>query len=250
MTVASEILTRGYTTMSNVLDARDVGRCLLALEEIFAAEDDIAVLREWKTPAYRVAYMLPAKHEVFLELCRPSALSEAAATLLGADSVIAGFNGLDMRAGGEPQPLHRDHPVPTPGVPLYLHAVIALDAFTAASGATRIVPASHLDTEAAPPFDRFEDAVSRVLLVPGDAVLYDAACIHAGSANRTATPRRALHVLFARRWVLPRWDFRGSIRERDAAGLDEERRRLLGFGNTAARYDHERAVDLRLSSEP
>lgn len=46
-------------------------------------------------------------------------------------------------------------------------------------------------------------------------------------------------MLFARRWVQPHWDFPGSLREADIATLDDDRRRLLGFGNVPARYDHD-----------
>lgn len=233
----ADILRDGYTVVDGVLDAEAVARCLAALEDVFAAEADIADIRQWNIPAYRVAYMLPAKHRVFLDQCRPGPLVDLAAAVLGEDCVFAGFNGITMNPGGEGQPLHRDHPQPTPGVPLYLHTVIALDRFTVANGATRVVPGSHLSAELDEP--AHDAAVVHLELSPGSAVVFDAAGLHAGSANTTDMPRRALHVLFARRWVQPHWDFPGSLREADAAGLDDERRRLLGFGNLPARYDHD-----------
>ena len=234
---AASIAADGYAVVTDVLSSERVGRCVDALESVFAAEDDIADVRQWRTPDYRVAYMLPAKHATFLDLCRPGVLSELASELLGADSVMAGFNGLAMLPGGGGQPLHRDHRVPTPGTTLYLHAIVALDRFEEANGATRVVPGSHLATD---PSDAPGDEASAVYteFEPGDAVVIDAACMHAGSANTTAAPRRALHILFARRWVQPHWDFPGSLRPDDAATLDDERRRLLGFGNVPARYDH------------
>jgi len=229
------IADAGYTVVPGVLDGDAVARCITALEEVFAAEEDIADVRQWRTSAYRVAYLLPAKHPVFLDLCRPGPLVELAAAVLGADSVIAGCNGLAMLPGGTGQPLHRDHPDPTPGTTLYLHTVVALDRFTVANGATRIVPGSHRD----PAIGASEAAARPVELTPGAAVVFDACCLHAGSANTTAEPRRALHLFFARRWVQPHWDFPGSLRPDDAAQLDDERRRLLGFGNVPARYDHD-----------
>ncbi len=228
----------GFVVVPSVLAADAVARCVDALDEVFAAEDDIAAARQWLTPAYRVAYMLPAKHPVFLDLCRPGTLTELAATVLGDDSVLAGFNGQSMIPGGEGQPLHRDHTVPTPGVTLYLHAVVALNQFNKANGATRVVPGSHRDAFQGTEPAAMEGGARHVSLEPGDAVVFDATCVHAGSANTTARPRRALHVLFARRWVQPHWDFPGSLRQRDADELDGERRRLLGFGNVPARYDH------------
>lgn len=238
------ITSLGFAVVRDVLDAEAVLRCAAALQEVFAAEDDIAEARQWRTAAYRVAYMLPAKHHVFLDLCGPGPLAGLAARLLGDDCVLAGFNGLAMIPGGEAQPLHRDHEVLTPGVTLYLHAVVALERFSVANGATRIVPGSHRDGLAggAPAtishLVSLEDRARHIELEPGHAVVFDATCVHAGSANASAAPRHALHVLFSRRWVQPHWDFPGSLRAGDAARLDAERRRLLGFGNEPARFDH------------
>lgn len=237
-----EILTAGYTVLDAVLDTRQQAHCRTALDAVFAAEADIAKVRQWHTPAYRVAYMLPAKHPTFLDLCRPGPLVDLAARVLGPDCVLAGFNGMTMNPLGEAQPLHRDHPEQTPGVPLYLHAVVALDRFTKANGATRIVPGSHrwhADGDENTDTAAHEACARHIELEPGSAVVFDATCLHAGSANSTTAPRPALHVLFAKRWVQPHWDFPGSLRPADTATLDDERRRLLGFGNRPARYDHD-----------
>ena len=76
-----------------------------------------------------------------------------------------------------------------------------------------------------------------VPLEAGAAIVYDACCVHGAGANRTTGQRRALHLLFARRWVRPKWDFASSLDPAAAATLDDERRRLLGFGNGPARWD-------------
>lgn len=231
---AAAIATDGFAVVPGVLERAGVNRAIAALDDVFAAEDDIAAEREWRTAAYRVAYLLPAKHPVFLELCRPGPLVSAAAEVLGPDLVFGGFNGMSMVPGGQPQPLHRDHTDLTPGSTLYVHAVVALDRFTAANGATRIVPRSHLE-----PGDDHDEADARPIeLAAGDAVLFDATCVHAGSANTTTQPRRALHVLFCRRWVQPHWDLPAGLRPADVATLDGPRRALLGFDRVPFRWDH------------
>lgn len=235
--VADSVRSSGYGVLAGLLDPDEVDRSIEALEDVFAREDDIARRRQWLTSSYRVTYMAPAKHPVFLDLCRRGPLVDLAEEVLGPDLVFAGFNGMAMVPGGDGQTLHRDHPVLTPGVTLYLHAVVALDRFTTANGATRIVPGSHRDgsSEAG---ERSEVEAVSVELAPGDAVVFDATCLHAGSANTTSQHRRALHIFFCRGWIQPHWDFRASLRPDDAALLDDERRRLLGFDRRAARYDH------------
>ncbi len=60
---------------------------------------------------------------------------------------------------------------------------------------------------------------------------------HAGSANRTDGPRRAIHAFFLRPWVQPHWDFRASLSRRAARALTAKQRALLGFGVGPRRYD-------------
>ncbi|MGE3621123.1 MAG: phytanoyl-CoA dioxygenase family protein [Acidimicrobiia bacterium] len=298
--LARAVAAQGWAVLPGALDATATARSAAALDEVFAAEDDIARARRWRTAGYRVAYMLPAKHPELLALCRPGRLSRAAAEVLGEGCVVAAFNGLAVVPGGEAQPLHRDHLELTPGVTLYLHAVVALDRFTTANGATLVVPGTHLEPGSAdapdgpaqvtaagrartgggpaqatgagrartgggpaqatgagrtgpvagsggpepsiddvsPTMPTAQDRAVAVELEPGDALVYDATCLHAAGANTSEAPRRALHVLFARRWVQPLWDFPASLRPQDAARLDEATRRLLGFDNAPARYDH------------
>lgn len=238
-----QIHEQGFTLIPGLLSGDQVDAARTALEQVFDEEADIARDRRWLTEAYRVAYMLPAKHETFTTLWdRPDAI-ELARAVLGQDAVLASFNGMTMMPRGSGQSLHRDHPVPTPGVTLFLNIVCALDRFTPANGATRLVPRSHLSltpdsaTVTADEREEMEARAVRVELEPGDAVAFDAALWHAGSSNSTDGERRALHIFFARPWVQPHWDFPASLPAEKVSLLSEDQRALLGFGNTARRYD-------------
>lgn len=243
--LSDRIAADGFVILPGLLADDQRRAALRALDEVFDREADIADVRRWRTDAYRVAYMLPAKHRTFLELWDQPELMALAATVLGDDFVLAGLNGMSMNPRGPGQPLHRDHPVTTAGVTLYLNVVCALDEFTVQNGATRVVAGSHrVDTPDALQITSAEraelEAAAKPLTIPaGDAVVFDATIWHAASANTTDAPRRALHLFFCRRWVQPHWDFPGSLPAEWAAELSPRQRAVLGFGNTAARYDHE-----------
>ena len=224
---ASAVATDGFAVVGGVLDTATVGVAADALEEVFAAEEDIAVERGWRTDAHRVAYALPAKHRTFLELCTHPGLVALARAVLGDDAVLAGCNGLSMVPGGTAQRLHRDHPVPNPGTTVYLHLVVALDPFSADNGATRVVPRSHVAPTPDDPAD-LEHRTVALAAEAGAVVGYDGALLHAGSANRTAGPRRALHAFFARSWARPHWDLPASLGPEVVASLDDEARSVLG----------------------
>lgn len=240
---ARRVREQGFAVLPELLSATQVEAARRALDEVFAAESDIAADRRWLTDAYRVAYMLPAKHETFTTLWDLPHSVALAQVVLGSDAVLASFNGMAMLPRGEGQSLHRDHPVPTPGVTLFMNVVCALDPFTVANGATRLVPGTHLSstpgssTITADEREQMESRTVTVELPPGSAVAFDATLWHAASRNTTDGQRRALHMFFARPWVQPHWDFPASLSDATASALTEEQRRLLGFGNTPARYE-------------
>lgn len=235
--LARRVVEEGCAVEDGVLDGAVTVAAAGALEEVFADEDVVAEDRGWTTATYRVAYALPVKHPTFLELCTHPGLLDRARGILGEDCVLAAFNGLAVPPGGVGQALHRDHPVPTPGTPLYLHLVCALDAFTVANGATRVVPRSHVDPGARRPPSELEDQAVPVEVAAGGVVAFDGSLVHAAGPNRTDRPRRALHVFFARRWVQPHWDFPGSFPAEVASALSEEQREVLGFTNRPRRFD-------------
>ncbi|MGI8939634.1 MAG: phytanoyl-CoA dioxygenase family protein [Iamia sp.] len=234
--IAERIASDGHATVRQVLDEADRTAAIVALERIFASEADIADERRWATDAYRVAYALPAKDPLFLSLCTRPAVLALAREVLGDDCVLAGFNGQTMQPQGSGQPLHRDHPVPTPGMTMYLHAVCALDRFTVANGATRAVTASHRGSLADRDPADLEAMAVPIPLDAGDVVAFDGSLVHAAGANTTTGPRRALHLFFGRPWVVPHWDFPATFGPA-ASTLSEEQRRLLGFNAKPRRFD-------------
>jgi ectoine hydroxylase-related dioxygenase (phytanoyl-CoA dioxygenase family) len=235
--VVEAIDATGFAVVADVLAEAEVARALAALDAVFEQEQSLAATRDWLTDEYRVSYALPVKHPVFLELCAHPGLLAVARAVLGADCVLAAFNGLSMVPGGGGQPLHADHREPAPGTCLYLHLVCALDPFGPANGATRLVPGTHREAVSDEDAVRREDDAEVVEMAAGSALAFDGSLLQAGSANTTDRPRRALHVFFCRRWVKPHWDFPAMLPADVAAALDEERRELLGFTSRPARFD-------------
>ncbi|NLV56238.1 MAG: hypothetical protein GXY13_11570 [Acidimicrobiales bacterium] len=235
--VAVEVADRGWAAVPGLLEAAVLAPARAALDAVFAAEDDIAADRGWATEVHRVAYALPAKDRLFVDLFTDPAVVAVAAAVLGDDCVLAGANGLDLPPGSPGQGLHRDHPVPTPGWTAYLHVVAALDDFTADNGATVVVDASHREPRAEIATGELADAARAVPIAAGDAVCFDGAVVHAAGPNRTGSRRRALHAFFARPWVMPHWDFPATLPEDVAASLDDRQRRLFGFDARPRRWD-------------
>lgn len=233
--IAEAVAGRGWTTVDGVLGAAAVDDARRGLDEVFAAEDDIADERGWRTATYRVSYALPVKDRRFVELATAPQVLAIARSVLGDDCVLAACNGIDLVPGGPAQRLHRDHPDPVDATTLFVHIVVALDDFTEDNGATVVLSGSHRGPwapEAPTP------AVPIAATVPaGGAVVYDGCLVHGAGANNTDGRRRALHLFFARWWVRPHWDLDADLTDEVRASMSAEQRRAFGAELRPRRFD-------------
>lgn len=229
------ITVDGWRIVAGVLDAETAASARGALDRIFESESDVAVDRGWSTEAHRIAYALPVKDPLFVDIATRPAVLDIARAVLGGDAVLAAANGIDLVPGGPAQELHRDHPDPVDGATIFLHIVVALDPFTPENGGTRFVSGSHRGIW------RRGDAPGgpvRAAEVPaGGAIVYDGCLVHGAGANRTEQPRRALHLFYARWWARPHWDFPAMMAPEQVAGLSAEHRDVFGFAGRPRRFD-------------
>lgn len=128
-------------------------------------------------------------------VCRLPALLAVAGALIGEGFFLAQVEGREPLAGGGHQVLHRDLSEQRLGD--RVTALVYLDDYGPANGATRIVPGSHRPGEQLAPFD-FSDE-SRVVQLAGnagDVLLFDADLVHGASLNPSGARRRSLLVSY------------------------------------------------------
>jgi len=236
---ALELRTQGYTIVESVLTREQIDESNAALESIFDKEKDIGPGRGWHNNTYKVAYMLPQKHELFRRFCHNEHLLPLIQLLLGRSCVLASLNGLTMTTGGEGQGLHIDQNETVPGNVLYINALHCLDDFTRENGCTRVVPGSQDRVWRHKTMDREAIEKETVCLEApaGSLIAYNGGLWHAGSQNRTDKPRRAIHAFFCRQWCRPQWDYTRSLTPDVVATLSEEQKRLFGFYAKPGWYD-------------
>lgn len=149
---------------------------------------------------------LPAKSTTFLEAMLAPQLIGAADHFLLPNCLDYLFNTgqlIEIHPGESAQRLHRDEDawsyVPAPRPPLEVEAMFALTDFTAANGATRVVPGSH----AWPPEREPQDhEVIQAEMPAGSALIYLGSTIHGGGANLTAdVKRRGMFLGYVVGWL-------------------------------------------------
>lgn len=128
------------------------------------------------------------------------------------------------------QRLHRDEGVwsflPLPHREVELAAVIALDDFTAANGATVVVPGSHRW-----PRDRTPrpDETTTATMPAGSAVIYLGSTIHGGGPNSTDRVRTGVHLSYVVGWLRSEENNTLAVAPAVARTLPRRAQELVGY---------------------
>ncbi|MFP6757623.1 MAG: phytanoyl-CoA dioxygenase family protein [Alphaproteobacteria bacterium] len=149
---------------------------------------------------------LPAKSPTFLEVMQLPLLLQVADILLKPNCVDYLLNTaqlIEIRPGETAQAIHRDENawsfMPNVKPLLQVEAMFALTDFTTASGATRVVPGSHLW----PPHRQPEAGEIVPAEMPaGSALFYLGSALHGGGANTTRdVHRRGMFLGYVVGWL-------------------------------------------------
>lgn len=164
--------------------------------EALAAEFDAGVKANDQWPVPRGAdwrHSLLDLAPTVQAACRLPELVAAVGALIGEKFFLAQVEGREPLPGGGHQGLHRDLSSQRPGDTVL--AIVFLDDYGPANGATRLVPASHRSSAA---LTEYDDAAQAVQLsgLAGDILVFDADLVHAGSLNVTGARRRSLLMTF------------------------------------------------------
>ena len=144
------------------------------------------------------------KGEVFdLFYTHPRVLA-AIAHVIGPEIKLSSLNYRAAKPGAGLQKLHADYPDPVPSADYRVcNSIWLLDDFSAANGATRIVPGTHKSQSL--PDQVMEDPMAthpdeEIIHAPaGSVVIFNSHTWHGGTTNQTDKPRRAIHSYFCRR---------------------------------------------------
>jgi hypothetical protein len=139
-------------------------------------------------------------HPGFDELIRHGALRRWAGALLGGPAVLFKEKINFKMAGGPGFKAHQDQQAGwTRYAPLFLTALVTIDAATLENGCLEIVPGRHregLIGEEWNPLDDSELPLRPVPTEPGDAIFFDSFVPHASKPNFTDRPRRLLYLTY------------------------------------------------------
>ena len=192
----------GYVIVEGHLPPLRLAALRAAVEELYAAEGARA---GWEQPAVapfvRRLCNLFAKGDLFVELATDALVLEYAELVIGRPVRWHAMNAHDPLPGHHHphQAIHADRQH-WPQMPAYFNVLWALDDITAENGATRLVPGSHRRPfPAAVLDDPLAPVNGEVLAIcpAGSAIMVHGDAWHGARANRSAGPRRMLHLGYA-----------------------------------------------------
>src|SRR3954447_212348 len=227
---AEAITEHGCAIVPSVLDGTE--RAALA-EAVAAIEDGHPLGRNvFEGERSHRLYSLIARGRPFERLVEHPLIVEVLDRLLLPNWLLSNCQSIRLYPGESHQPWHTDdvfYLVPRPhAAPLGISTIWAIDAFTAANGATEVVPGSHRwGTDH--PDDRPEVAPAVAEMDPGSVLIFDAAACHRGGANTTDGTRLCLTNQYCQPWLRPQESQLLIAPPEIAAGLSDRVRSMLGY---------------------
>ncbi len=218
---------QGYLVLPGLMGAELLEALRRRIDELFAEEGAAAGAEFKQEPGARRLANLVNKGRVFEEVILTPQVLDAMWHVLGPRFKLSSLNARSADPYGESgQPLHVDGgAVADDSGYCVCNSVWMLDDFTPENGATRMVPGSHCWKRIPPP-DLYDPHPLEQLVTgtAGTVVIMNAHMWHGGTANRTARPRRAMHVYYTR-WDKPQQQYQKRLQAR----LAPEARRILAL---------------------
>ena len=209
---------------------------LLPAAALAAARDDLGRVLS-TTPPGRNPFEGARTRRVYALFAKTRALDASAVhpLVLGVLDRVLGHcqlsapTGIEIGPGEAAQMLHHDdaiYPLPRPHDEIVLNTMWALDDFTEANGATRIVPGSHrwVDERPSP------DGATVVAAMPAGSVLFYLGSVwHGGGANTTDRSRLGVVLEYVASWLRPQENHFLAVPVETARALPERLQELLGY---------------------
>jgi len=215
-----ERLTRdGYLPLYNILLPEQVYQLGARADELVAEEGAAAGLEvHQETGADRLSDLINKDPRYDVCFTHPRVLAAIWHVLGGADFRLSSLNFRAALPGSGLQALHQDwREAVAPDDYQACNSIWLLDDFSAANGATRVVPGSQRSGQM--PQDALEDPMAPhpdqcLLEAPaGSVVIFNSHTWHGGTFNGSDKRRRALHSFFCRREQPQQLDQQRYLRE-------------------------------------
>jgi len=145
--------------------------------------------------------------------------------------LVSSLSSIAILPGERAQPVHADDqllPLPKPHVPTVCNTMWALTDFTAANGATRVIPGSHR-ADGNPDYGAPYDTVAAEMR-KGSVLVWHGSLWHGGGANTTDERRVGIAMNYCAGWIRQQENQQLGIPREVVAHFGSRLRELVGYG--------------------
>jgi ectoine hydroxylase-related dioxygenase (phytanoyl-CoA dioxygenase family) len=227
-----EVERDGYTVVPDAIELDLVDEICAAITHVEKEKkiaprgnvaEGFATLRTYNLLAHGKTFEKMPVHDNVLPI---------AEALLDRGCLLSGMTAIRIGPGESQQAIHADDGVMTvarPHVPLVVTSMWALTDFTAANGATRVVPGSHL-YEGNPDY-RDPPATIPVEMRRGSVMIMHGSLWHGGGANTTQGEwRLGVNLQYCAGFIRQQQNQYLSVARETARGFSERLQKLCGYG--------------------
>ncbi|HTT86484.1 MAG TPA: phytanoyl-CoA dioxygenase family protein [Acidimicrobiales bacterium] len=225
--VVAQLDERGYATVPGAIGPDQLAWARAELEAL-VAETPVGRV-DFEGYRTRRVYGLFGKTRALDALATHEGVLGVLDRVLGVHYQLSAPTGISIGPGERAQAMHPDdaiYPLPRPHPEVVVNVMWPLQDFTAANGATRIVPGSHRWTDEVPGPDT---STVTVELPAGTALLYTGSVWHGGGANDSDADRLGVVLHYAVSWLRPVENHVLVVPPVAAAELPVRLQELLGY---------------------
>jgi ectoine hydroxylase-related dioxygenase (phytanoyl-CoA dioxygenase family) len=234
---ARDFAEKGYYLEANVLDAEFMDRARRELA--IAIEREVQYHGSRNYSDYGMVLLCALYGGIFHEMLDYEPLIKPFEDTLGPGCIVYSHTSTSMPpgAGNYSSRIHVDCPRIIPGYISTMAALILLDDFTEANGATYFLIGSHQSMEPPSP-DVFYEKAERLIAPAGSVLFWHPRLWHAGGKNATTMWRHALTVVMCRPYMKQRIDIPRALSHVDVSQMSPRVYQKLGFlAQVPANYD-------------
>lgn len=227
---AAEIEERGYVVLSEVappafLDDLEAALGPL-LEETPQGRNDFEGFHTRRVSA------LLAKGDVFRGVAGNDDVLDLVEAVLGRHVQVSIIQAIQILPGENAQGLHTDdalYPLPHPHPPVVCNTMWAVDDFTEANGATRLVPGSHRWDDPLRRLEARDYEVVAAEMPRGSVLVWLGNLWHEGGPNTTDRPRLGITMNYNQAWLRQQENQYLALTPELVRGFPERLQRLVGW---------------------
>jgi ectoine hydroxylase-related dioxygenase (phytanoyl-CoA dioxygenase family) len=232
-----ELAERGYTIVPDVIGAATVAKLRGELAPYLQGE--LMGRNEFEGTRSERVYRLLAKTPSVAELIEHPAALEIVGAYLAESYLLSAALVVNLHPGETPQGYHQDDALGAPPAPRPVQGVStiwALGDFTAANGATEVIPGSH-HWESSPPSQEEMASLGVPLeMSAGSVAIFPGTLYHRSGANRSDQKRLGLTIQYCQPWLRQLENMMLAVPPELAARYSERIQAMVGYSLVAGTF--------------